>query len=123
MTTTQEIINNYFDCWNLTDPDERAAVVTKTWTEDATSSDPLNEVTGHDALDKMFAETQQTYPGHQFRQVGELDEHHNLVRWGWEVLDAEGTSVLEGIDVALRAEDGRLTYLAGFFGANIPAPA
>ena len=121
MTTPhQDIIDSYFDCWNQTDADARRAAVERAWTHDATNADPLNQVTGHDELDAMFASTQAAYPGNTFRQVGVADRHHDLVRWGWEMVDPEGTVVLDGIDVALLADDGRLSYLAGFFGAAIP---
>ena len=117
----QALIDGYFDCWNLTDPDERQAAVARTWGEEATSSDPLNEVSGHADLAAMFAAAQESYPGHRFQQVGVADTHHRLVRWGWEMLDTAGSKVLDGIDVALIGDDGRISYLAGFFGADIPA--
>lgn len=118
--TTQQLIDGYFECWNAADVAARSAAIAKTWVEEATSSDPLNEVTGHDALAAMFAGLQDSYPGHSFRQLGESDTHHKLVRWGWEMLDPHGEVVLDGIDVALLADDGRIYYLAGFFGAAIP---
>lgn len=123
ITTQQDVIDSYFDCWNTTEPEGRKAAVAKTWADDATSSDPVNEVTGHEKLAAMFAGTQETYPGHVFRQVGAFDTHHNLLRWRWEMVDPEGATVLDGIDVALQSDDGRLSYLAGFFGAEIPAVA
>lgn len=120
MTTTQETINSYFDCWNAATAEDRAAAVAKTWTEGATNTDPMASVTGHTALAEMFAGTQTVYPGHTFRQVGGLDAHHDLLRWGWEMVDAEGTKVLDGIDIAVVAEDGRLANVSGFFGAQLP---
>lgn len=119
-TQTQTLVDRYFDCWNSTTAEDRAAAVSETWTEDGTNTDPMGDVTGHDALLDMFAGTQAMYPGHTFRQVGAVDAHHNLVRWGWEMIDTEGTKVLDGIDVAEVASDGRLSRLAGFFGAAVP---
>ena len=117
----QAVIDGYFECWNATDPERRAAAISRTWAEDATSSDPLAEATGHEALAAMFAAVQEQYPGHSFRQVGGCDGHHRLLRWGWEMVDADGARVLDGLDVALLSDDGRLYYLAGFFGADLPA--
>lgn len=119
----QALIDGYFACWNATDADDRAAAVARTWSEDATSSDPMNEVSGHEALSAMFVATSDGFPGHTFRQVGAHDTHHRLVRWGWEMVDAEGARVLDGIDVAVIADDGRLGHLAGFFGIDVPTPA
>ena len=117
--TSQDIVDGYFECWNAGDPDERSAAIAKTWTEEATSSDPLSEVTGHAELAAMMSTVQAQYPGHTFRQVGEVDGHHGLLRWSWEMVDVDGTKVLDGLDVALRGEDGRLSYLAGFFEAPV----
>ncbi|MEM9132221.1 MAG: nuclear transport factor 2 family protein [Actinomycetota bacterium] len=117
---TTTLIDDYFACWNATDAADRAAAVARTWTEEATSTDPANAVAGHDELTAMFAASQEAFPGHRFRQVGGADSHHQLLRWGWEMLDADGARVLDGIDVAIVADDGRLSALAGFFGAELP---
>ncbi len=116
----QSLIDGYFECWNSTDTEAQAAAVARTWAEDAVSSDPLNRVTGHDELLAMFRGTQETYPGHRFEQVGGTDGHHDLVRWGWRMVDPSGETMLDGIDAAVVGADGRITYLAGFFGAQIP---
>lgn len=120
-TPLQEMIDGYFLCWNSRDADERSAAIAKTWTEEATSSDPLVVATGHEELNAMFAGAEVAYPGHTFRQVGTFDAHNTYVRWGWEMLNAEGDQVLDGIDVGVVAEDGRLAGVAGFFGAAMPA--
>ena len=122
-TTTDHIqtIEGYFDCWNTTDGDARAALVARVYVPDAHLVDPLVDVTGHEALTELFATFHVTYVGHSFRRVGGIDAHHDLVRWGWEMLDADGNVVLDGIDAALLADDGRISFVAGFFGAALPA--
>ena len=119
-SSLQSLIDGYFECWNTTDNEAQAAAVARTWTDDAISSDPLNRVTGHDELLAMFRGTQEAYPGHRFEQVGGSDGHHDLVRWGWRMVDPSGETMLDGIDAAVVGADGRITYLAGFFGAEIP---
>ena len=114
-------VEGYFDCWNTTDADERAALVARVYGPEAHLVDPLVDVTGHDALIELFATFHVTYAGHSFRRIGGIDAHHDLVRWGWEMLDADGNVVLDGIDAALVADDGRISYVAGFFGAALPA--
>jgi hypothetical protein len=115
-----DAIDGYFDCWNLTDADARRAAVERVYTADAHLLDPLVDVTGHDALCELFAGFHVTYAGHSFRRVGGIDAHHSLARWGWEMVDGDGNVVLDGLDVALFADDGRMTYVAGFFGAALP---
>ena len=119
----QATVTGYFECWNAADETARRAAVERHWTSDATSTDPLASVAGHAAIAEMMASVQGSYPGHRFRQVGGLDTHHDVVRWGWEMVDADGQPVLDGIDVASVDDRGRITALAGFFGATLPDAA
>lgn len=127
MTTTESTstpdltstIDGYFDCWNATDEATRRAAIGQTWAVDATSTDPLADVRGRDDIAAMMAAFHQNYPGHVFRQTGASDTHHDLVRWGWELIDPDGTRVLDGIDVATFDDAGLLTRLAGFFRAEL----
>lgn len=119
-TTHEATIDGYFRCWNTSDPDERAALVERVYAPDAHLVDPLVDVQGHEALVELFGGFHVTYAGHSFRRCGGIDGHHDLVRWGWEMIDADGTTVLDGIDAALIGEDGRINFVAGFFGADLP---
>lgn len=116
----QTTIDSYFECWNSTDQRTRVAAIERTWTADATSTDPLADVSGRDAIAEMMAGVGQSYPGHRFAQVGGIDVHHDLVRWGWKMTDPKEETVVEGIDVAWLDETGRISKLAGFFGQDIP---
>ncbi len=121
--TDTELITGYLACWNTTDPTERHIAVEAVWAAGARSIDPLTDATGHAELEAMFAGFHEMYPGHSFRQVGGSDRHHQLLRWGWEMLTPDGTKVLDGLDVALLDDDGKIGYLAGFFGLPLPAAA
>ena len=90
-TDHQAVIDGYFACWNATDDADRLAAVERTWAVDATSSDPLAAVTGHAELAEMFAAFHVTYAGSSFRQKGGVDAHHDLVRWGWEMVGPDDT--------------------------------
>jgi len=117
LTTT---VSGYFECWNAPDHEARAAAIERTWAPDATSTDPVADVSGHDAIAAMMAATLDMYPGHRFAQIGDIDAHHDMVRWGWEMVDPDGQRVIDGIDVASVDGQGRLVKLTGFFGAAIP---
>jgi len=117
----QLVVDGYLACWNTTDPMARDDVMRATWAENAHFVDPLFDVSGYAGLTQLFEAAQTQYPGSTFRQRGGLDAHHDLVRWGWEMLDAAGDVVIDGIDVAVVDTDGRITHLAGFFGYALPA--
>jgi hypothetical protein len=114
-------VDGYLACWNTTDADERAELVARWWAPDAHMTDPLVDVEGHAALGAVFAAFHEQYPGCSFRRSGGCDAHHEVARWGWEMVDTSGTVVLDGLDVALVGDDGRLRYVVGFFGAAIPS--
>src|SRR5262245_16789027 len=84
------IVANYFAAWNTQTAAARAAAVAATYAENAHIADPLIEATGHEQLTAVFTQFHQAYAGCQFRQVGDIDAHHDLMRWGWEMFDAEG---------------------------------
>ncbi len=114
-------VRGYFDCWNAADHEARSAAIEQTWALDATSTDPVANVSGHDAIAAMMAATLDAYPGHRFAQIGDINSHHDMVRWAWEMVDANGQRVIDGIDVASVDDEGRLVTLTGFFGAAVPA--
>jgi hypothetical protein len=72
--------------------------------------------TGADAISAMIGDLQGQFPGHAVTLSSGLDAHHNLVRFGWDLTDADGTVVMQGLDVGIVAEDGRLSRIGGFFG-------
>ncbi len=115
-----DLVAGYFECWNAPDEDRRLRAIRATWAEGATSTDPLATVTGHEPIRQMMAAVFESYAGHSFRQVGAVDAHHNVIRWGWEMLDQNGDKVLDGIDAAWVDESGKIVELAGFFGADVP---
>lgn len=116
----ESIIDGYFACWNATDADERERSVRRYWGPGARLVDPLVDVTGHDEIIATMATFHDTYAGSSFRRTAGIDVHHRIARWGWEMVDPEGNVTLEGLDVALIADDGTIGYCVGFFGAALP---
>ncbi len=55
------------------------------------------------------------FPGHVFEFAGKVDAHHDVVRFGWELVpEGGGEATVVGFDVAVVAEDGRLRSVYGF---------
>jgi SnoaL-like domain len=108
------------DAWiallNEPDADARLALARRAWTEDGAYVDPLLQATGHDELVTMAAGVQAQFPGQRFVRTSGIDAHHTVVRFGWELAAEDGAVTVSGIDVAVMADDGRISGLAGFFG-------
>lgn len=44
------------------------------------------------------------------------DQHNGFVRYGWSIVDPQGATMLEGVDVAEFDDDGGLHQIVMFFG-------
>jgi hypothetical protein len=115
-TTTETVIDTYFAMWNEPDREARVALAGQAFTDDAHYVDPLADVTGHDGIADMIEGVRAQFVGATLQRTGELDAHHNLLRFPWSATDPDGNVIVAGIDVCVLADDGRVQALAGFFG-------
>jgi hypothetical protein len=115
-STLTEIVDTYIDMWNEEDAGRRAVLIRAAWTSDARYRDPLLEADGHEALSEMVATLQGHYPGHRFSRTSGVDTHHDVARFGWQLVAPDGAVFVAGVDVATVADDGRLRTVTGFFG-------
>ena len=108
------LAEQYFAIWNETDAEQRARLIEKTWAPEGTFVDPSFEATGYDELSALVGTAQGMFPGLRFTVTGTPDEHHDRVRWTWE-LAAEGQpAVAGGTDIVTVAADGRISSVVGF---------
>jgi hypothetical protein len=111
------IVDRYFAVWNEDDLERRRALVEQAFTPEATYADPLAAVEGHGGINAMVEALRAQHPGYSLRLASAIDQHHGRLRFEWEIVNPEGDLYLEGLDVAVVAEDGRLHSITGFFGA------
>jgi hypothetical protein len=114
------VVDTYLAMWNETDTDKRSRHIRDAWIETGHYIDPLMEGRGHDGLSAMVDGVQQQFPGARFRRTSGVDRHHGLIRFGWELVAADGALVAAGLDIGVVADDGRLDRIAGFLG-DLPA--
>jgi len=114
MNTLTDLIDRYIAAWNETDAGRRRDLIARTWSEDATYLDPMLQGDGKDGIDAMIAAVQERYPGHRFRRTGEVESHHDRVRFTWDLASAEGEPMVKGTDFGAVAND-RLQAITGFF--------
>lgn len=118
VTTT---IDTYLSAYGEPDAGRRAGLIEAAWTEDGRLLDPPLTGEGHDGISAAADALQQHYAGHRFRRTSDIDAHHEMLRFAWELVAPDGAVVLTGLDVGELAEDGRLARITGFFG-ELPAP-
>ena len=122
MSDVTKTVDTYLAMWNETDPSKRAKTIRTAWTDDGHYVDPLMESKGHEGLSAMVDGVQAQFPGSRFRRTSEVDTHHSLVRFAWELVGDDGNVVAGGIDIGVLADDGRFSRIAGFLG-DLPALA
>ncbi|MFB7215068.1 nuclear transport factor 2 family protein [Streptomyces sp. NPDC056255] len=115
MTAYDEAVQRYFAAWNAATDEELAKAVAAAFTESATYTDPLAAVRGHEELAATIDGAHQQFPGFEFRLTGTPDGHHDIARFGWELVStADGSAPVAGFDVITLADDGRITSVSGF---------
>ncbi len=121
MTTTEttpieSTIDTYFAMWNEPDRAKRLEAIAQAWAPECHYVDPLNDVTGYDGLADMVEAVRAQFPGATLQRTGDIDAHHDVLRFPWSATGEDGAVIVAGIDVCVVAPDGRLQALAGFFG-------
>lgn len=114
-------VARYFEAWNAREEGALGKAVAAAFGADVTYTDPLADVAGHDGLVAAIAGAHAQFPGYVFRQVGEVDGHHDIARFGWELVSgADGSAPVAGFDVVRLREDGRIRSVLGFLD-RVPA--
>ncbi|MFF3581331.1 nuclear transport factor 2 family protein [Streptomyces mirabilis] len=111
----ENAVARYFEAWNATDRDALAKAVAAAWSTDGSYTDPLAEVRGHDGIAAVIAAAHEQFPGFSFRPAGPVDGHHDIARFGWELVnEADGTAPVAGFDVITLDGDDRIHSVHGF---------
>jgi hypothetical protein len=118
--TTATTVDAYLSMWNEPDGERRAAIIRDAWADGARYVDPMLEAHGHSELRAIVDAVQAQFPGQTFRRTTSIDAHHDQVRFGWELVAADGAITVAGIDVGTIGDDGRLVSVTGFFGDLAP---
>ncbi|GFE13083.1 isomerase [Streptomyces glebosus] len=111
----------YFEAWNAREEGALGKAVAAAFGAEVTYTDPLADVAGQDGLAAVIGGAHAQFPGYEFRQVGEVDGHHDIARFGWELVSvADGAAPVAGFDVVRLGEDGRIRSVLGFLD-RVPA--
>ncbi|MCE3029472.1 MULTISPECIES: nuclear transport factor 2 family protein [Streptomyces] len=105
----------YFEAWNATEPEALRKAVAAAWAADGSYTDPLADVRGHEGVAAVIAAAHEQFPGFAFRPLGTVDGHHDVVRFGWELVnEADGSAPVAGFDVVTLDGEGRIRQVMGF---------
>ncbi|MCX4551529.1 nuclear transport factor 2 family protein [Streptomyces sp. NBC_01387] len=121
MSVHETAVTRYLEAWNAGSAEDIAKAVAAAWSEDGSYTDPMADVAGHEGIAAVIAAVKGQFPGFEFRQLGAVDGHHDIARFGWELVSvADGSAPVAGFDVIALAEDNRIRTVHGFLD-RVPA--
>ena len=114
--TLDQLIDTYCAGWSDPDPTRRREILGGVWADGATYTDPTVRAAGLDDLLAHIDTVVARRPGAKVVRTSQVDVHHELARFAWRVIQADGTALPEGLDLAELSADGRICRIIGFFG-------
>ncbi|MGL4635812.1 MAG: hypothetical protein ACRCWF_07525 [Beijerinckiaceae bacterium] len=113
-----ELIDTYCCAWSDPDAGQRAKLLQGVFSSDASYTDPSIHAQGRDALLAHISSVIAKRPGSMVQRTSEIDSHHDLARFSWRATAADGSVLVEGIDVIIASKDGAMIEkVIGFFDA------
>jgi hypothetical protein len=108
--------------WRTADPSERQRLLERALAPGAelVGPEPMGRHVGVAAIAALIGGFATRWPGAQVVVTTGVDVHHGWARYGWTIRSEHGELLLEGIDVAQVAPDGRLARIVMFYGAPPP---
>jgi hypothetical protein len=70
---------------------------------------------GSNELAEYIGKVLKKYPGAQIARTSDVDTHHDMVRFTWRMVLADGQTLAEGIDFGELSSEGKLHRIVGFF--------
>jgi hypothetical protein len=112
-----ELIDRYCAVWSDPSPVRRAELLAQVWAHDATYTDPTVHTTTADELLAYITKVLARRPGAKVVRTSAVDAHHGIARFSWHVIQADGTALPDGLDIAELSADGKqIQRIVGFFG-------
>jgi ketosteroid isomerase-like protein len=124
-----ELVDRYFALWNEADPERRRELIEGLWAEDGeqilqateeartiaagpgVGTSAVFEVRGYAELEARVASAYEHWIaalGWSFRSRDDVDRVHDVVKFHWEAVDADGEVTGVGLNFLVLTTDGRI---------------
>lgn len=110
-------IDRYCEAWSDPDAERRAAALADVWAIGASYTDPTVHIEGSEALLRHITSVMAGRPGARVERTSDVQVHHDVARFAWHVVLADGSTLPEGLDLAIFNDSVKITRIVGFFGS------
>ena len=100
-------VDGYVAAWNEPDPVVRAQLLAAAVTDDFEFTGPTGTFRGRNAVEGLIVALRTRMAGASVTRLGPVESG----TFRWAIVTAEGTTLLEGVDTAEAAPDGRLSRI------------
>ena len=117
-TSSQEVqktVDTYCAAWGEPDAMRRRALLDAACAAHVVYTDPRVATSTAGALLDHIAGVLAKRPGARIVRTSAVDAHHDLARFAWQVVSADGAALLDGVDIVEFA-GGKIVRIVGFFG-------
>jgi hypothetical protein len=112
----------YVGAWTAASEAERQAVFESCLAKDCVYADPLVHARGWRELSAYISSFQQQIPGGRF-VTEHFSTHHARSMARWQMVDAAGNELGDGVSFGVYDAQGRLSAMTGFFDVPGGPPA
>jgi hypothetical protein len=110
-------LEDYFAAWNEPTRDRRLDLLARSVDAHVEVIHPtFGRSEGIEPLEGQIEQYRSAMPDTAVVRASEVDGHNQLVRYAWKIVDQDGQLLMEGLDVAELADDGRLRRILLFHG-------
>src|SRR5215204_2367787 len=124
-----ELVDRYFALWNESDPERRRELIEGLWAQDGeqilqatdearriaagpgVGTSAVFEVRGHAQLEARVASAYEHWIGGlgwSFRSRDDVDRVHDVIKFHWEAVDADGEVTGVGLNFLVLTADGQI---------------
>jgi hypothetical protein len=115
MQPFNEIVSVYFRAWNEPSLERCASRLAECCTSSVAYFDPKYTSRGIEDLAARILKSRTEAPNFQVDVTTAIDGYDDTFRYGWVFVVNESVRI-PGLDVAVRAKDGKLASITSFFG-------
>lgn len=119
MSQVPETFDRMLAAWNEPYPERVRSHLDSALSASVHFVDPSIDLVGIDDFEANIHRVRAQIPGAVYSRTSGIDSHHDHHRYHWAI-HREGALLLDGFDVAVTDDDGRIAKVIGFFGPLDP---